>query len=220
MTELRSGLTFTRAHRRVVRFYVGCVVLMFVGGLTAFSALVVGCAMFLVGLLPAAFVCIATWKNPLWLIHGIGALKRDWVPVWGGSIDRLEHARKNRLQEHWHSYAYFPLCIASICLLLFGRLLSPQVGSFGTWVFAVAAFCTLTLIGLTQLARATWRLRVEQEAVRHGLHGCTKCGYELSGLNDIGMCPECGTPFNKVEVRHRVGLWAQPLSIADGNDHS
>ncbi|MCX5660058.1 MAG: hypothetical protein NTW19_10095 [Planctomycetota bacterium] len=25
---------------------------------------------------------------------------------------------------------------------------------------------------------------------------CRKCGYDLTGLNDVGRCPECGNPFN------------------------
>lgn len=25
---------------------------------------------------------------------------------------------------------------------------------------------------------------------------CSKCGYDLTGLNAVGRCPECGQPFN------------------------
>lgn len=101
---------------------------------------------------------------------------------------------------------------------------------FGVWFAIVAHWTRRELIGLFQMVLfwiigllvcwgvSTALARGRQRAFeRAGGRLCTHCRYDLRGLGDTGLCPECGKPFDiarDAEAWARAGFSVKPLTSA------
>ncbi|HYF15919.1 MAG TPA: hypothetical protein VD971_12695 [Phycisphaerales bacterium] len=66
----------------------------------------------------------------------------------------------------------------------------------------------LVVIGLPTLHLLIYRannIAIEdaEEIKRFGFKVCTKCRYNLSNHADEGLCPECGTPYERTDLERR-----------------
>lgn len=48
-----------------------------------------------------------------------------------------------------------------------------------------------------------WSRRLRRRAIEHQGGVCWSCGYVLGGLPQRGVCPECGSSFDRDDLRRR-----------------
>ncbi len=49
--------------------------------------------------------------------------------------------------------------------------------------------------------------RFDRTLRAHQYEGCFNCGYSLHGLPEVHRCPECGSPYEKEQVREAWKAW-------------
>jgi hypothetical protein len=99
---------------------------------------------------------------------------------------------------------------------------------FGVWLAIVAHWTRRELIGLFQMVLfctigllVCWGISTALERGRQraferaGGRLCTNCRYDLRGLGETGVCPECGKSFDiarDAEAWARAGFRGKPLT--------
>jgi ribosomal protein S27AE len=61
-----------------------------------------------------------------------------------------------------------------------------------------SGYCLLFAVYMTR-----WRSRIRRQIVAAGGRVCFRCGYGLTGLDNNGICPECGEAFVLAALRER-----------------
>ena len=119
------------------------------------------------------------------LIHGRGPRRSDipWAP------------------SRWAIWIWLVLWIASMILIM--SMLAPG------WVSMLIHQVTFAGLAMTVLSLVAERRR--GRVVARDLRECTRCGFDLRGLGDRGLCPECRRAFT---ARSLHAYWLTKLGIS------
>jgi len=66
------------------------------------------------------------------------------------------------------------------------------------WFYIMCGVFALSIGLQLVLWRRVYRTRSRAASLDYRI--CPECGYSLVDLDEVGMCPECGTPYNPVEL--------------------
>lgn len=102
--------------------------------------------------------------------------------------------------SRWAIWIWLVLWLASLCVIMF-RVAPGWVGMLIHQVtFAGLAMTVVSLVAERRRGRV----------VARDLRECTRCGFDLRGLGDRGLCPECRRAFTARALR---AYWLTTLAI-------
>lgn len=129
---------------------------------------------------------------------------------------QLVGRRPDGLPPHlWDEVRVWRRASLTVDLLLIAWLLWLAILLFGSNA-RVASTIGLALLSMFMLTPVTWAMvlfarsrakRVLSEVHRRGFRVCTNCGYNLHGLGDRGVCPECGEQWILSGLRGEWMRW-------------